>query len=155
MSSCVASCFISCRAASCAFATSVSSQTGGARNCFHFVSAFSSHPINHQHALPPRLPSPRARSGTVRSVAESCRSSSGSLRRNSSSDLHLIPASAQHESTSPVSLLPRASAPTLALCLVSLSNAKLLFNPDFPRHTAFDGNRLPQERGAHVEMDRL
>src|SRR6266566_1006054 len=82
MSSCVASCFISCRAASCAFATSVSSQTGGARNCFHFVSAFSSHPINHQHALPPRLPSPRARSGTVRSVAESCRSSSGSLRRN-------------------------------------------------------------------------
>lgn len=45
---------------------------------------------------------------------------------NSSSDLHLIPASAQHESTSPVSLLPRASAPTLALGLVSLSNAKLL-----------------------------
>jgi hypothetical protein len=45
-------------------------------------------------------------------------SSSGSPRRNSSSDLHLIPAGAQHESTFPASHLPRAPAPTPALCLI-------------------------------------
>jgi hypothetical protein len=37
------------------------------------------------------------------------------------SALRLIPASAQHESTSPASLLPRASARTLALCLIGPS----------------------------------
>ena len=47
-------------------------------------------------------------------------SSSGSPPRNSSFDLRLIPASAQHESTSPASNLSRASARTLLLCLLFL-----------------------------------
>jgi hypothetical protein len=77
--------------------------------------------MSHQHERPSRLRSPQLRSGTVPSVAESCRSSSGYPQRNSSSDLRLIPCSAQHESTSSASLLPRAPARTLVLCLISPS----------------------------------
>jgi hypothetical protein len=81
-------------------------------------------------------------------VAESCWSSSGSPPRNSSSDLRLIPASAQHESTSPASLLPRALARTLVLCLVSLRNATALFHPDFRSHSPPCSTALPHTAAA-------
>jgi hypothetical protein len=108
------------RAVSCASATSASSLTDGERSFFHFVSVFSSTQINTQHAPPCRPRSPHTRCGTVRSAGESCMLSSGSPPRNSSSDLRLILVGAQHESTSPASLLPRASARTLVLCLIFL-----------------------------------
>src|ERR1700678_1169168 len=122
MSSCVASFFTCCRAASCAFATSASSQTDGERNFFHFVSVSS---MSHPHQRPSRLRSPRLRSGTVPSVAESCRSSNAYLRRNCSSDLRRLSCGAQHESTLPASNHLRASARTLLLCLASLSERNI------------------------------
>src|SRR5882724_7032501 len=120
MSSCAASYFICCRAASCASATSDFLLTGGERSFFHSVFGCSSHPISEQHA-PPRWPrSPPSHNGTVRSAAEPCGLSCASPPRNSSSDLRLIPAGPQHESTSPASNLARASARTLVLRLVFL-----------------------------------
>ena len=118
MSSCVASCFTCCRAASCAFATSASSPTDGERNYFHFVSVSSSHLMSQQHQRP-------SRSGTVPSVAERCTLSSGYPQPNSSSDLRPIPASAQHDSTLPASNHLRVSARTLPLCLASLSERNI------------------------------
>ena len=135
MSFCVASCFISSRAASCAFATSASSPTDGERNYFHFVSVSSSHLMSHQHQRPSRLRSPRLRSGTVPSVAERCTLSSGYPQPNSSSDLRPIPASAQHDSTLPASNHLRALARTLVLCLVSLRNATARFHPGCRNHS--------------------
>jgi hypothetical protein len=145
MSSCVASCFISCHAASCAFATSAFSPTDAERNFFHFVSVSSSHLMSRQHQRPSRLRSPRLRSGTVLSVAESCSSSNASLRRNCSSDLRRLPCSAQHESTLPASNHLRPSARTLPPCLASLRNATSLFNPDFGSHSPRRSTALPHK----------
>ena len=117
MSSCAASCSTCCHAASCVFATSDFLPTDGEQNFFHSVSDCSSNPISQQLLLPCRPRYPRTRCGTVRSAAEPCRWSSASSLRNSSSDLRLISAGAQHESTSPTSNLPRAPARTLVLRL--------------------------------------
>jgi Putative transposase/Transposase zinc-binding domain len=109
-----------CRAALCASATSASSLTGGEQNFFHSVSACSRHPISQQLQLPRPPRRPFARCGNVRSAAEPCVLSSTSRLRNSSSDLRLISAGAQHESTTPTSNLARVSARTLVLCLTFL-----------------------------------
>jgi hypothetical protein len=117
MSSCDDSSCTCCRAALCASATSDFSLTDNAppscrsaSNCFV---ARGTCP-RRRHCLPRiRL----ARSGTVRSAAEPCRLSSVPPSPNFSSDLRLIPAGAQHESTSPGSNLSRASARTQVLCL--------------------------------------
>ena len=115
MSFCVAFCSTSCQTASCASATSAFSRTGDERSFFHSVSGYSNKHRHRQHHPPlrPRLP---AQYQSVLAAAEPCMWSSASLLRNSSSDLHLIPAGAQHESTSPASNLPRASAHTGFLC---------------------------------------
>jgi hypothetical protein len=86
---------------------------------------------------------------------------------NSSSELRLILGGAKHESTSPASLLPRASARTLVLCLVflrmhyccasRLSDApphdhSLCDHQLKPKHT--DSNRNPandQNRLIHIQ----
>ena len=94
--------------------------TDGERSFFHSVSGCSSNPISPQQAPPRRPRSPLTHYGTVRSVAEPCGLSSASPPRNSSSDLRLLSAGPQHESTSPPSHLSRASARTLVLCLLSL-----------------------------------
>ena|SRR2546426_8770013 len=121
MSSCDASSCTCCRAALCASATSDFSLTDGERSFFHSVSDCSSNPISPQQATTRRPRSPLTHNGTVRSAAELCRLSSASPLPNSSSDLRLIPAGAQHESTSPASNLSRASARTLVLCLAFLT----------------------------------
>ena len=95
-------------------------QPANARSFFHSAFGCSSHPISQQNAPPLRPRSPLIRRGTVRSAAEPCRLSSASPPRNSSSDLRLISAGAQRESTSPASNLSRASARTLGLCLAFL-----------------------------------
>ena len=80
-------------------------------------------PISQQQAPPrrPRCPFPRC--GTVQSAVEPCTSSNVSPLPSSFFDLRLIPAGARHEATAPTSILSRASARTLVLCLLSSAGA--------------------------------
>jgi len=122
MSSCVASCFTCCRAASCVFATSDSSPTDAEPNFFRSVSGCYA-----QIRLPPcRLHHPRPRDtpvGTVLSVAESCRLWNASPQPHFFSDLHLPQAGAQHEVTSSTRNLTRATARMSVVCLVGIKES--------------------------------
>ena len=121
MSSCAVSCFTSCRAALCAFATSDSSPTDAERNFFRLVSDCYA-----QTRLQPcRLHHPQPRNtpiGTVLSVAESCKLWNAFPQPHSFSDLHLPQAGAQHEVTSSTQNLARATAPMPVVCLVRIKS---------------------------------
>src|SRR5208283_3650237 len=119
MSSCAASSCTCCRAVLCASATSAFSLIGNGLRYCHSAFGCSSHPISQQQT-PPHPRCPFTRGGNVHFAAEPCVLSSASPPPNSSSALRLISAGAQHESTSPMSNLARASAPTLVPCLAFL-----------------------------------
>src|SRR5271157_346829 len=138
MSSCAASCSTCCRPASSVSATSASLPTATApRSC---RSASNCWAAQRRHLLPrPRCPPTRfTRSGTVRSAAEPCTSSSGSPPPNSCSALHRNLTGALLEPLFPPSASTRASARIEIPCLNSpevLESSSLPPPPDAPVRT--------------------
>ena len=100
MSSYAAFCSICCRAALCAFATSASLRTGGEPSFFHCVFNSSNHQITRKGRQPRQRKLRCTRIGTVLSAAEPCWWLNASPPLNCFSDLHPVPAGAQHEPTS-------------------------------------------------------
>ena len=119
MSSTAGFSFTYCRAASCAFATSDSSPTDAERSFFRSVSDGYAQTRLH----PRRLHHPQPRDtpvGTVLSVAESCKLWNASPQLHFFSDPHLPQDGAQHEVTSSIRNLTRATARMPVVCLVSI-----------------------------------
>src|ERR1035438_2370789 len=118
MSSCVASCSICCRPASCAFATSASSPTATVPPCYRCAVDCLATQREQQLRRLSRLPTRLTHSGTAQSAEAPCASSNGSPPPNSCFAHHRNQRSEEHEASSISSAFVRASARMQIPCLI-------------------------------------